>query len=230
MNAYTFFLLGWCCHKTGSSSFGELWSKTFGQRSAWLADSSVLLNNGLACLAYCVLIGDFLSKALADLLPMVPLLHSRGVDLVLVAALLLVPLSLLKDLAPLRFSSLAGLAATLYGFFLLAGDCVMNVNVGNPAGAVVTNLFPMRIDFFQAVALFSSAFMAHYNSPKFYADLQNNTLPRFAQLVSGAFGLALTVFAIFGFSGFALFGYGVNGNVLTNYGGGTEVMLAWLGM
>eukprot|EP00401_Gymnodinium_catenatum_P014931 CAMPEP_0117578312 /NCGR_PEP_ID=MMETSP0784-20121206/63928_1 /TAXON_ID=39447 /ORGANISM="" /LENGTH=492 /DNA_ID=CAMNT_0005377951 /DNA_START=44 /DNA_END=1522 /DNA_ORIENTATION=- len=230
MNAYTFFLLGWCCRKTGARSFGELWSKTFGNESAWIADVSVLLNNGLACLAYCVLIGDFLSKALEGLLPTMLLLHSRGLDLVLVAVLLLVPLSLLQNLAPLRSSSIVGLAATLYGFLLLCSDCATNVDVANSTGPVLTNFFAVRVDFFQAVALFSSAFMAHYNSPKFYADLEDNTLPRFAALVSVAFGLAFLMFAIFGFSGFALFGYGVEGNVLKNYSGGTKVMLAWLGM
>jgi len=230
LNAYTFFLLGWCCQVVQASSFGELWSKTFGAKSAWVADVAVLLNNGGACLAYCVLMGDFLSKALAGLLPGVPLLHDRGADLVLVAAFVLVPLSLLRDLAPLRFGSVAGLGATLYVFLLLAGDCAANANIFAPSGPVMKNMLPMRVDFFQALALFSSAFMAHYNSPKFYSQLQDNTLPRFAALVAGAFGLALAVFAVFGLCGFAVFGFAVEGNVLKNYGGGAEVMLAWLGM
>jgi len=163
-------------------------------------------------------------------MPQLTFLGHRGVDLVLVAACLLVPLSLLKDLAPLRFSSIAGLCATLYGFSLLSSDAATTVSITDPAGPVMLNLFPVRVDFFASLALFSSAFMAHYNSPKFYADLQDNTLPRFAALVFGAFSIALVAFSIFGFSGFALFGFGVQGNVLTNYGGGTKVMLAWLGM
>lgn len=175
-------------------------------------------------------VGDFLSKALAGLLPGVVALHGRGLDLLLVACFLLVPLSLLKDLALLRFSSLAGLGATLYGFLLLASDCATNANIMDPAGHVMKNLFPLRVDFFSALAICSSAFMAHYNSPKFYGDLQERSLPRFAKLVRNAFGLAFIAFAIFGFCGFALFGFEVQGNVLTNYGGGTPVMLAWLGM
>lgn len=230
LNAYSFYLLGWCCNATGAKSFGELWSKTFGSRSAWVADVSVLLNNSLACLAYTVLIGDFLSKSLAGLLPGMLALHARGTDLLLVGAFLLVPLSLLKDLSPLRFSSIAGLGATLYGFLLVSSDCAAQASLGDPAGPVMQNMLPMRVDFFSALALLSSAFMAHYNSPKYFADLQNNTLPRFGTLVLGAFGLAFVVFAAFGFSGFALFGFGVEGNVLKNYGGGTKAMLAWLGM
>jgi len=230
LNAYTFYLLGWCCRAVGASSFGELWSKTFGPSSAWVADLSVLLNNGLACLAYCVLIGDFLSKALTGLLPGVALLHGRGADLVLVALLLLVPLSLRKDLAFLRYSSMAGLTATLYGFMLLWSDCVAKADFGNPAGPVLQNILPMRADFFSALALFSSAFMAHYNSPKIYADLQENTLSRWATLVGCAFSLAFITFTIFGFSGFALFGFSVEGNVLKNYSNSTRAMLAWLGM
>jgi len=230
VNAYTFFLLGLCCDRTKAKSFGELWAKTFGQSSAWIVDLSIVANNGMACLAYCVLVGDFVSKALAGLLPSMTILHSRSVVLALVATCFLLPLSLLKDLAPLRFSSLAGLAATAYGFCLLVFDCSTKADVTSPASAVVRNMFPIRVDFFAALAMFSSAFMAHYNSPKFYADLQDTSPKRFAQLVGLAYGLAFVAFFIFGFCGFALFGFSAQGNVLKNYGAEPKVLLAWLGM
>jgi len=230
INAYTFYLLGWCCQATGAQSFGELWAKAFGKESAWVADLSVLMNNSLACLAYCVLIGDFLSKSLAGLLPDYPYLHQRGVDLMIVGATVLAPLSLLKDLAPLRFGSIAGLAATLYVFLMLVNDCRQLEGIWITSGAVMRNMTPVRVDFFASLALCSSAFMAHYNSPKFFSQLESNTLPRFASLVGGAFGLALAVFIIFAFCGYALFGFAVEGNVLKNYSNSGQVMLAWLSM
>ncbi|CAJ1335357.1 unnamed protein product [Effrenium voratum] len=227
VNAYSFFLLGWACEVSGAKSFGELWAKSLGG-NAWVADVSVLLNNGMACLAYCVLMGDFFSKALAGLLPDVLWLHQRSVDLVIVGASLLVPLSLMKDLAPLRYASLAGLAATAYVFFMLESDSFSaNWTVSGP---VMNNLTPLRVDFFEALALFSSAFMAHYNAPKFYSQLQDRSVPRFGLLVSLAFGLALLVFMAFGVCGFALFGFDVEGNVLKNYDFSPKVMLAWLSM
>eukprot|EP00933_Yihiella_yeosuensis_P004741 TRINITY_DN109149_c0_g1_i1.p1 TRINITY_DN109149_c0_g1~~TRINITY_DN109149_c0_g1_i1.p1 ORF type:complete len:533 (+),score=77.11 TRINITY_DN109149_c0_g1_i1:156-1754(+) len=231
INGYTFFLLGWCCKAVGARSFGELWSKTFGTESSWIADLSVVMNNSLACLAYCVLIGDFMSKSLAGLIPDVPLLHDRGVDLVLVAFALLIPLSLLKDLASLRYASIAGLGVTFYAFLLLVSDCWKESSgLLSPTGPVMVNFCPYRVDFFQAIALFSSAFAAHYNAPKFCADLKDNSLQRWSMLVALAFGLALLVFAIFGFCGFVLFGFSVEGNVLKNYGAGPEALFAWLGM
>ncbi|CAE7440175.1 slc38a11 [Symbiodinium natans] len=251
LNAYTFFLLGWCCEAlgglcrfpfqgfakskcapfdvTGASSFGELWAKCFGQQNAWIADITVLANNSMACLAYCVLIGDFFSKALTGLLPDYPLLHGRGADLVLVGFCLLVPLSLMKDLAPLRYASMAGLVATAYVFLMLLKDAVGSARWG-AEGPLASNISPFRLDFFQALALFGSAFMAHYNAPKFYAQLQDRSVPKFAVLVCAAFGLALVVFVVFGMCGFALFGYEAEGNILKNYGFGPEVMLAWLSM
>ncbi|CAE7650642.1 AVT6E [Symbiodinium pilosum] len=72
--------------------------------------------------------------------------------------------------------------------------------------------------------------MAHYNAPKFYAQLEDRSVPKFAVLVCMAYGLALVVFIVFGMCGFALFGYDAEGNILKNYGFGSEVMLAWLGM
>ncbi|CAE7940934.1 glcK [Symbiodinium sp. KB8] len=229
LNAYTFFLLGWCCEVTGASTFGELWAKCFGQQNAWIADVSVLMNNSMACLAYCVLMGDFFSKALAGLLPDSPLLHGRGVDLCIIGLCLLVPLSLMKDLAPLRYASIAGLAATAYVFLMLLKDSVSSARWGAD-GPLASNVSPMRLDFFEALALFGSAFMAHYNAPKFYAQLQEKSVPKFAVLVCMAYGLALVVFVAFGMCGFALFGYDSEGNILKNYGFGPEVMLAWLSM
>jgi len=230
INAYTFFLLGWCCKAAGASSFGELWAKTFGQESAWIANLSVSLNNGLACIAYCVLIGDFLSKSLEELCPGLTPLHSRGVDLILAAALMLAPLSLLRDLSALRFSSMAGLFATLYGFLLLVGGALTSKPPPGAESPLARNFMPVRVDFFATLALCSSAFMAHYNSPSFYSDLQNNTLDRFAVLVFSSYGLALATFSSFGLAGFELFGFGVEGNVLKSYDGGVSIMMAWLGM
>lgn len=229
LNAYTFFLLGWCCEVTGASTFGELWAKCFGQQNAWIADVSVLMNNSMACLAYCVLMGDFFSKALAGLLPDCPVLHGRGIDLCIIGLCLLVPLSLMKDLAPLRYASIAGLAATAYVFLMLLKDSVSSARWGAD-GPLASNVSPMRLDFFEALALFGSAFMAHYNAPKFYSQLQEKSVPKFAALVCMAYGLALVVFVAFGMCGFALFGYDSEGNILKNYGFGPEVMLAWLSM
>ncbi|CAE7269599.1 glcK [Symbiodinium sp. CCMP2592] len=222
LNAYTFFLLGWCCEVTGASTFGELWAKCFGQQNAWIADVS-------GSVRYCVLMGDFFSKALAGLLPDCPLLHGRGVDLCIIGLCLLVPLSLMKDLAPLRYASIAGLAATAYVFLMLLKDSVSSARWGAD-GPLASNVSPMRLDFFEALALFGSAFMAHYNAPKFYSQLQEKSVPKFAVLVCMAYGLALVVFVAFGMCGFALFGYDSEGNILKNYGFGPEVMLAWLSM
>mmetsp|Transcript_36724 Transcript_36724/g.84746 ORF Transcript_36724/g.84746 Transcript_36724/m.84746 type:complete len:510 (+) Transcript_36724:27-1556(+) len=228
LNAYTFFLLGWCCEVMGASTFGELWAKCFGKQHAWIADISVLMNNSMACLAYCVLMADFFSKSLSGLLPNCPMLHQRGVDLVIIGALLLVPLSLMKDLAPLRYASIAGLAATAYVFLMLLKDAASAD--WTASGPLMNNLSPFRPDFFQALALFGSAFMAHYNAPKFYSQLQDRSVPKFAVLVCVAYGLALLVFIIFGMCGFALFGFESEGNILKSYGFGLEVMLAWLSM
>ena len=53
-----------------------------------------------------------------------------------------VPLSLMKDLAPLRYASLAGLAATAYVFFMLESDSFSaNWTVSGP---VMNNLTPLR--------------------------------------------------------------------------------------
>ena len=63
----------------------------------------------------------------------------------------------------------------------------------------------------------SQSYIAHYNAPQFLAELKNNTMARFNQVVSGAF-LSSIVFFVFIMSvGFSTFGGATAGFVLNNY-------------
>ncbi|CAE7359011.1 AVT2 [Symbiodinium natans] len=229
LNAFTFFLLGWCSAVVGASTFAELCVKSFSPRVAWVANLAVLLDNSMCCLANCVLIGDFFSKALSGLLPSCVILHGRAENLCIIGALLLVPLSLVTNLALLRYASLAGLGATAYVFALLLKDFV-TLSDWSTSGPLLNNVTPLRPDFFKTMALLGSAFMAHYNAPKYYAQLQDRSVQKFKMLVCLAYGLAWLVFTAFGIFGFALFGFAAEGNVLKNYSFTPEVLVAWLSM
>ena len=71
---------------------------------------------------------------------------------------------------------------------------------------------------FILICMLSTAFMAHFNAPKFYNDLENNTIARFNTLVGTSFGVSITFFSAVAVLGFATFGNKSSfGYILSNY-------------
>ena len=61
------------------------------------------------------------------------------------------------------------------------------------------------------------AFVAHYNAPRFYTELKNNTVPRFATMTSLSFGASSLIYALVLVFGFLTFGSNCDGYILNNY-------------
>jgi len=54
--------------------------------------------------------------------------------------------------------------------------------------------------------MLSTAFMAHFNAPKFYTELKDNTIERYNKVVSTSFGISVALFAAIASMGFLTFG------------------------
>ena len=89
-------------------------------------------------------------------------------------------------------------------------------NVG-AIGALSPNVFIL-------VCLLSTAYMAHFNAPKFYVELRNNTLRRYNTVVMSSFAISVLLFASIGTFGFLTFGKACSGLILNNYSGTDALM------
>ena len=67
------------------------------------------------------------------------------------------------------------------------------------------------------VCMLSTAFMAHFNAPKFYRELKENTLQRYNSVVSLSFGISILLMSGITMLGFLTFGKSCSGLVLNNY-------------
>merc|ERR1719162_918922 len=76
------------------------------------------------------------------------------------------------------------------------------------------------------VCMLSTAYMAHFNAPKFYLELKNNTLPRFNSVVKYGFGISIALMGFITMVGFLTFGESCDGLVLNNYAGSD----LWMGL
>ncbi|CAK9071142.1 Probable sodium-coupled neutral amino acid transporter 6 (N-system amino acid transporter 1) (NAT-1) (Na(+)-coupled neutral amino acid transporter 6) (Solute carrier family 38 member 6) [Durusdinium trenchii] len=63
----------------------------------------------------------------------------------------------------------------------------------------------------------STAFIAHYNAPKFYSQLQDATPEKFQKVVFGAFTFAMVIYLWVMAVGYLTFGSNADGLILNNY-------------
>lgn len=70
---------------------------------------------------------------------------------------------------------------------------------------------------FMLVSLLSTAYVAHYNAPKFWVELKEPTLPKYNKVVIAAFSFAVAVYIFVSWVGFLTFGGNASGLILNNY-------------
>jgi amino acid permease len=64
------------------------------------------------------------------------------------------------------------------------------------------------------VCMLSTAYMAHFNAPKFYLELRDNTIPRFHAVVYTSFVISIVLMAGMTAAGFLTFGSSSSGLIL----------------
>mmetsp|Transcript_20458 Transcript_20458/g.45612 ORF Transcript_20458/g.45612 Transcript_20458/m.45612 type:complete len:540 (+) Transcript_20458:122-1741(+) len=232
LSGYGFALIGKVCAYTGAKSYREAWSKSVGEGTSWIPAWSVTFKTFLACLAFSMVLADTFSSLLET---------TRNPTLLVVTALVLLPLCLLKNLkslAPFSLLGVMGMAYTAVAMTLrfLDGSYAMGDDTeGRFISQVASSLRPkfgnmgaesvLSPNALILVCMLSTAYMAHFNAPKFYLELKNNTLPRFNAVVSYGFGISIFLMGFITMVGFLTFGKACDGLVLNNYAGGD----IWMG-
>lgn len=190
-------------------------------------DASIVLNGFFACVSYVILTADFLQKALEGLCGW------QGVDRPLIIAvvtlLFMLPLSHVRNLSPLRYTSMLGLCIIGLVWLYVVGDFLSNFSTA--LENLQESSFRLDMGIFSTIAISTGAFKAHYNAPRFFQELGSN-LNSHVRMVVLAYSAAFFLYASFAVAGFGLFGSEVLGNVLRNYPseGNRAILLAWLGM
>ena len=90
---------------------------------------------------------------------------------------------------------------------------------------ITTNIFSKHLYYISfllfvggdIIWIYSTAYMAHFNAPKFYTELKNNTVKRYNILVSSSFAISIAIFAAIASAGFLTFGSASSGLILNNY-------------
>mmetsp|Transcript_27002 Transcript_27002/g.62132 ORF Transcript_27002/g.62132 Transcript_27002/m.62132 type:complete len:501 (-) Transcript_27002:2320-3822(-) len=211
--------------KTPTPSYRQAWSYSISEKSSWIPSVSTTSMTFIACLCFSMVLADSLTELVK------PLVAGAGRTNVLwgTTALVLLPLCWMKDLKSLAPFSLLGVAGMMYTGLAMAGRYFGG---SYSTGSELLEKIPETLqpafgtEGWQAVfkpgsiilvSMLSTAYMCHYNAPKFYNELKDNTIPRFNTVVAGGFGLSILMTAFIACVGFATFGSNSNGFVLNNY-------------
>jgi amino acid permease len=147
----------------------------------------------------------------------------------MLSALVLLPLCSLKSLASLAPFSLLGLGGTLYtAIFMIIRFLDKSYATGGRffSQIALQPTFNVRGGYalnhltFVLLSMLSTSYIAHYNAPKFYAELRNPSMARFNRVISGAFGASILFFVLIMCVGFLTFGGATQGFILNNYASG----------
>jgi len=187
-----------------------------------------------AGLSYSIIIGETFS-GIAKLAGLTGALATPNAWIVILSAFVLLPLALLRDLSSLAVGSVIGTAGTCYtALFIFKRLLDKSYAAGGkffteipaavrPAFAAPTAARPLlNSGMFVLLSMLSSAFLAHYNAPKFYDELEappdgKSKLARFNLVVGAAFGAAALLMGSIMAGGYLTFGSAAQGLILNNY-------------
>lgn len=226
---YSFWSIGRCCEATSARTHGEVGLVLGGRKFAAMMEVVNLLKSGLACAAYALVIGKNGSDVLYTFGVEGWIQTPQGCFLfVLVTSLL--PLCFIRDLSRLAWTSLFGLlcevAVVIFMIVRLVGG---EYRVGGtfyesqlPTTEVSwgfggPQIYTVNLSVFVLIGSMSTAFLAHYNAPKFYHQLRVRTPKTFFRATAGGYLLALLLYATGMVVGYLTFGQNCKGNILHNY-------------
>jgi amino acid permease len=242
-SAYGFSLIGRVCSYTGGKSYRDAWSLSVGESTSWIPAATCTFKTCFAVLSYSMILAD----TIRALLMTAGIEASRSLALLVITGTTLLPLCLLKNLSSLAPFSLVGIGGMFYtsaamairyssGAYKLGAPKAGRAAV--PAGKYVADLAanyqPKFGDLgasavfspnaFILICMLSTAYMAHFNAPKFFIELKDNTIKRYNTVVGTSFSISVFLFALVGSLGFLTFGSASSGLILNNYSGKDALM------
>lgn len=221
---YGFSVIGLVCGKTKALSYREAWKKTVGPQTSWVPALACLLVTSCSVLTYSMVLADTVPTIVQGLTGVV---LTRNTALLGTTAAVILPLCLKKSLNALAPFSLVGILGMVYtcavmmlrfltGAYAPGGKFAAGLTLKPQFGTMGwTSFFSANVVIL--VSMLSTAFMAHYNAPKFYWELRDNTTRRYNQMVGYSFLAAIVIMALTAVAGFGTFGASVQSVCLNNY-------------
>mmetsp|Transcript_27906 Transcript_27906/g.76801 ORF Transcript_27906/g.76801 Transcript_27906/m.76801 type:complete len:567 (+) Transcript_27906:312-2012(+) len=224
MFGYFAIVIAKVCHMTDSRTIRECWERTLGRDYAVAIVVVIGLNPCQGTLAYSAI----LSQTFQSLCASLGLHLSYLKSLFFVTLVALVPLCLMKNIHALAPFSVLGTASVVLTAVGMVWRCV-DGTYRAPDGLYYQDLSDeMRPHFgtrqemgsykiMPFLCMIFEAYVMHYNSPRFYMELRDRSIGRFAKCIGGSFGLSAFIYLTIALAGFLTFGSNSDNYILNNY-------------
>jgi amino acid permease len=223
ISAYTFQLIARVCQSTNTVSYSDAWDEAVGKKSSFIIAFSCFIDCFAGNLSYSMILAD----TLVNLMATVGVAVSRTQSLMGVTGAVLLPLCLLKNLNSLAPFSLVGIMGMLYtalamglryfGGSYAEGGAFFASALAPPAFGTAGASAALSPQSLILMCMLSNAYIAHFNAPKFFSELKDNTMARFNQVIGWSFGTSIFLYSAMSALGFLTFGSASNGLILNNY-------------
>lgn len=197
----------------GHATFFNLCSVTYPYLSV-IFDLAIAIQCFGCATSYLVLIGDLMPT----IIPSVPGLNDANIRLfwIVVSALVCVPISFLKNLDSLKYSSILGLAAIAYLVVLIISHLFIGDIPASERGEIVW--VPQSFTaVFSTFSIIVFAFTGHQNMFSIINEAQDRSLSAMSTLANITIACASVLFIAVGLAGYLTFGDAVLGNVILLY-------------
>ena len=227
ISAYSFSLIGRACAQHKTTNFQDTWAKSVNPSTAKLINGGITLMCFFTVLSYSIIIGDSFT-GLAKVFNLPKILARRTNVILFLTTFVLLPLCSLRNLSALAPFSLLGLGGVLYtAAYMTARFLQQEYSPGGAMFSLITQsaqpLFDKRPGkffsrkSFKLLSMLGTSYIAHFNAPKFYSELENPTIFRYNIVVVSAFMIAMCFFSLIMSVGFLTFGGNCLGLILNNY-------------
>lgn len=197
----------------GHATFFNVCSITYPMLSV-VFDIAIAIQCFGCSVSFLVLIGDLMPTVVSTV-PGVSETHIR-LFWILASAIPCIPLSFLKDLDSLKYTSVMGIGAIIYLCALVTFENIFG-NVPDELRGEV-HLMPTSVKgVFSTFAIIVFAFTGHQNMFSIINEAQNKSLASLTALINVAILCASFIFITVGVSGYLNFGDLVGGNVVLLY-------------
>ncbi|XP_002960581.2 amino acid transporter AVT6E [Selaginella moellendorffii] len=203
-------------------SYGEMVGAACGRAGKLVSQVCIIVNNSGILIVYLIIIGDVLSGSSSGSSHHPGLLKSLDRRLVLLATMLLVlaPLSSLKRIDSLRFSSAASVALAVVFVILSSGVAVVKGIQGKlttPRSLPSLASRKSVLELLTVVPIMTNAFICHFNIQPIYCELKNRSAARMNKVGRISTLLCMSVYIATALSGYLLFGESTASDILSNF-------------
>lgn len=197
----------------GHATFFSVCSITYPSLSV-MFDLAIAVQCFGCAVSYLVLVGDLMPSIITSV-PRVPDEWLRPFW-ILVSAGITIPLSMLKNLDSLKYTSILALGAIAYMSLLVIVHFMLGDIPDDMKGAIT--LFPPNLTgVFSTFSIIVFAFTGHQNMFSIINEANNKSLRNLSFLAFITISISSILFIIVGISGYLTFGSLVNGNVILLY-------------